>query len=208
MVEFGGGGIVNIGNLAFLSSKGDILTHDGTDHKVFNVGSEGNVLIVDSGETDGLKWGAAPILLGSITSSSFTENTEAEIGTLSISAGDLAADDNIFIVLNFDRETANWDLMKLQIKDTSTTVTTADLFTGAQALGQCIIMLCPRLNDSSSIMGHLSAFGISNISEGQIFNATPEADWITTAFTIAFRGSMASGGTGHLKADIYRMPTQ
>ena len=42
------------------TTKGDIIGHNGGDHRRLAVGANGTVLTADSGETDGIKWAAAP----------------------------------------------------------------------------------------------------------------------------------------------------
>jgi len=54
------GNIVNTPGSATLTTKGDILTHDGTSPVRLAVGSEGQVLTSQSTATYGLSWRAAP----------------------------------------------------------------------------------------------------------------------------------------------------
>ncbi len=52
--------IVGLGNLNSLTTKGDLLTHTGAAHVRQGVGTNGFILVADSGVTNGLKWiGAA-----------------------------------------------------------------------------------------------------------------------------------------------------
>jgi hypothetical protein len=52
---------VTLGKLGALTTKGDVLTHDGTDHKRFGVGSNGQVLTADSAQANGIKWASVTI---------------------------------------------------------------------------------------------------------------------------------------------------
>lgn len=49
---------------AFLNTKGQILTHDGTQNQRLNVGANGKVLMADSAQTNGIKWDH-PVPVGS-----------------------------------------------------------------------------------------------------------------------------------------------
>lgn len=48
---------VTLGKLGALTTKGDVLTHDGSTHLRLPVGTDGQVLMADSGEDSGLAWG-------------------------------------------------------------------------------------------------------------------------------------------------------
>lgn len=71
-----------------LTTKGDLLTHDGSDDKTLAVGTDGQVLVVDSAETNGIKWDDAIDL-----------SSPGPIGDTTPSTGDftdLTAEDFIF----------------------------------------------------------------------------------------------------------------
>lgn len=51
-------------NLSPLTTKGDVLTHDGTNNVRVGVGTDGQALVADSAEVNGVKWGD----VGSVTS--------------------------------------------------------------------------------------------------------------------------------------------
>lgn len=42
--------------LDVLTAAGDLLTHDGSDYQALTVGNDGEILIADSGEANGMKW--------------------------------------------------------------------------------------------------------------------------------------------------------
>lgn len=47
---------ITLAKLGSLTTKGDILTHDGSDHIRLPVGTDGYILVADSGEASGLNW--------------------------------------------------------------------------------------------------------------------------------------------------------
>ncbi len=83
--------------LSPLAAKGDIVTRSATAPMVLNVGTDGQVLMADSAQTGGLKWGTPSASdLTSITGTGLVQrtgvNTYATLGTtspLAVSAGNL-----------------------------------------------------------------------------------------------------------------------
>lgn len=55
---------ITLGKLGALSTKGSLITHDGSAHKAFAAGTNEYLLASDSNETDGLKW-VDPTTVGS-----------------------------------------------------------------------------------------------------------------------------------------------
>ncbi|MEM8737275.1 MAG: hypothetical protein AAGG38_02190 [Planctomycetota bacterium] len=53
-------GAVTLAKLGALTTKGDVLSHDGTDHQRLGVGTDGQVLTANSATATGLEWAAAP----------------------------------------------------------------------------------------------------------------------------------------------------
>lgn len=68
---------VTLAKLGALSAKGDILTHDGTDHQALAVGTDGQVLTADSASANGVKWSSA----SGLSTSNFV-NGETPTGTV------------------------------------------------------------------------------------------------------------------------------
>lgn len=50
---------VTLGKLGALSSKGQLIGHDGTDHVAVNVGSDGQTIVADSASAAGWKWASS-----------------------------------------------------------------------------------------------------------------------------------------------------
>lgn len=49
---------VTLAKLGALTTKGDLLGHDGTDHQRLGVGADGTYLVADAASTNGFKWNA------------------------------------------------------------------------------------------------------------------------------------------------------
>lgn len=56
MSGIGGGAVINIVGATVLTTKGDLITFDGTNIIRLAVGADGQVLKANSGETSGLEW--------------------------------------------------------------------------------------------------------------------------------------------------------
>jgi len=61
---------VTLAKLGALTTKGDLLTHDGSGHQRLGVGTDGQLLVADSASANGVKW-ADPSAGGGLTSSNF-----------------------------------------------------------------------------------------------------------------------------------------
>lgn len=68
---------VSLAKLGALSAKGDVLTHDGTDHKRLPVGANGEYLVADSAQTNGIKW----LAFSGLTATNFV-SSEVPTGTI------------------------------------------------------------------------------------------------------------------------------
>lgn len=66
-----------------LTTKGDIISHNGTDSIRVAVGTNGQALLADSTQASGVKWGSVGGLISAISAKTATFNiTNADIGTL------------------------------------------------------------------------------------------------------------------------------
>ena len=52
---------VTLGKLGALASKGQLITHDGSDHVALSPGTNGYILAANSGVANGLEWIVAPV---------------------------------------------------------------------------------------------------------------------------------------------------
>lgn len=82
--DIGGGGDV--------TTKGDIQTHDGTSGARLPVGTDGQFLIADSGETTGLKWESNNLAISTFIGSAYYSATNCEWVGTSATFTDFAVD--------------------------------------------------------------------------------------------------------------------
>jgi len=138
---------------------------------------------------------------------STSSGTEIELGTNTFAAGDFAANDLmiVFVEARGVSGVSNADF-KLRVNDGTNTFTTAQRGEfGAGGVGKHFICFISQgeaattaLN--SSFMGITDTVALGTNQNNADTEATMIANWITTAFTLSFRGwTPGGGGTCYFK---------
>ena len=157
-----------------LSTKGDLLTHDGTDDKTLAVGTDGQVLVVDSASANGIKWDtatdlSAPGPIGDTTPST-GDFTEFSAESIVIKSGSVRAKRIAFAITVSNNGSSIQHKAKSLVDPVNSSATSFPFPNEIPGLSRTIANT-PRINSSTDFT---SGLGILSSDKKQLY-----FDWIT-----------------------------
>ena len=183
---------VTAAKLAIPTTKGNILVGNDTIPTELTVGTNNQVLVADSAQATGIKWGATPSGTEFVASGGGVIETTgtATIDTHAFSSADLAAGDMLSLRIFYFHVGGSASSF-LRIKKDTTTIHSVDAI-AANEIGFIEIILSQDQSDNTFSHVFRNQVGGTTVTNKSDRADMTDTNWITGAWTLELQGEVAN----------------